>query len=412
LANSRTIEQLRSTAQRPGDETGGTATLGRLLIAEKDRDAAQARIETLNHLLERAEARARAEEERAESLAEQARLAQAAAVVPPPTPLTQRDATAAELEQEIHTLRESLMHAEEALAIAAADEQGLSADWVMRALTRYSGELEQAQEQIQTLEQQLEIRGTDSKDQTLLAMLDDLRSPITSIVGYSDLLLGEAMGTLGVNQRKFLQRVRGNVERMRGTIGALSALLRADRLFDAEEDDEITDNVADVVDIAIDTVLEQIQERELRLELDVDDRLPPIPVGKETLHQIIAHLLNNACHVSTRNSRIGLTVHAGTLEGEGSENPLRFLQVTVRDHSVGVQPDMLPYIFNQPSAMETPFVPGLNTAHELVVRSGGRIWIDSRLGDGNTFSVLLPIDGKEPQDSRAVTHVNGNGHAV
>jgi signal transduction histidine kinase len=125
------------------------------------------------------------------------------------------DDDVARLQSEIESLRESLIQAEEAVAMATAADSGLSTDWVMQAITRYSGELEEAQSRIEYLEMELRNRRDDSPLYEMIASLaEELRTPLTSIAGYTDLLLSETVGSMTVRQREFLQRVRGNTERL------------------------------------------------------------------------------------------------------------------------------------------------------------------------------------------------------
>ena len=294
------------------------------------------------------------------------------------------------LQSEVTTLRESLVHAEEALAIAAAGEQGLSADWVMRTITRYSGELEEAQSRMQRLEHELATQQRVGIEDALLTLLDELRTPMTSIAGYTDMLLGEAIGSLSINQRKFLQRVRSNVDRMRDTLDQVVALASRDH----GREDEITADPIEVLDVAIDTILKQLRDRDLRLDLKLPGNVPPVAIPRDTFYQVIAHLLNNACHVSARRNHITLQVQVDNLQqfpADPHDQELRFLRVAVLDHSVGVEPALVPHVFEATPPRQTPFVPGLAVAYDLVRSHGGRMWLNSELRRGNVFSALFPV---------------------
>ena len=113
-----------------------------------------------------------------------------------------------DLEKELLSLRQALAEAEEAMALAAAGSSNLSTEWVARTVTRYSGELEQAQSRIEALESTLRQKADEPDNDLLIGLIQELRTPMTSIAGYTDLLLSETMGILGGSQRDFLQRVR------------------------------------------------------------------------------------------------------------------------------------------------------------------------------------------------------------
>jgi signal transduction histidine kinase len=166
------------------------------------------------------------------------------------------------LEAEMESLRESLVVAEEAMAMAAASEGGLSTEWIMMTITRYSGQLEEAQAQIQQLQQELEERSQAMSQQIVASLAQELRTPMTSIGGYTELLLSESVGMLGSRQREFLQRVQANVERMNALINQLVQLTNseASRRLTAGT---ITADLHSAIDTAVQSVLNQVRDKKL-----------------------------------------------------------------------------------------------------------------------------------------------------
>ena len=397
IQNSREYErQLRERSSiTPGldDRT----VVGRLLIMEKERDQAVGQLDSLRLQLQRAEARALSEEAHAVELAQaldelEAKVDSQIEYSRPESPL---DAPRVEtLQHEVDVLRESLLQAEEALALAAANDQELSAEWVMQAITRYSAELESAQSELQALHLRLSERDRYPLDESLGLLLDELRTPLTSINGFAELLLSESAGILTRSQKNYTERIQNNVVRMRDILGQIGETIRLTTTPSSEPIPAADVNQA--IETATDTIINQLHNRALYLDMNVPAGLPPAPISDEALFRIVAHLLNNACHISRQNSRVALSAEASAIaDTPGSDDGamIRFLNLTISDSSDGLKPEQIPLVFQPEHRASFGFVDGIQDAHALVVANGGRIWIESEEGVGNHFMVLLPLDG-------------------
>lgn len=311
-----------------------------------------------------------------------------------------RDGHQTELEMEIATLRESLRDAEEAMALAAAGESELSTEWVMLAITRYSSQLEEAQARIELLEIELRQQDARQERELLTALAQELRTPMTSIAGYTDLLLGETIGILGAKQREFLQRVKSNTERMGTLLDQIIQL--ATQTKETEEPTRHTSSFADVLDTAVHAVITQIREKHLHLDLNIPATLPFLPVKSEALRQMMVHLLDNACRASDTNGRVRITAQAKAIaageSGNGHAEQINFIHITVQDSGCGIHPADRPHVFDPYYQTTRALIPGvgdtgagLALARSLAVAHGGRLWVDSEPGGGATFSLLFPL---------------------
>lgn len=266
-------------------------------------------------------------------------------------------------------------------------------------------ELEAARRRIQALEQtQGDLPETESgtryqpaNPDLLLGLVQELRTPMTSIIGYVDLLLSESAGILGEMQRKFLQRVSTNVSRLDAMLEDLVKITELDtgniRLT------PVPINVSDLIDDAITHSANQFREKGLTVNLAVDDRLPPINVDRDAMSQIIGQLLSNAYLVSPPNSEI--TVR-GELRQEdinrlGEDEPC--LYVAVQDQGGGISVDDEARVFARKYKAENPLIQGLgdtgvglSIARALVEAQGGHLWLESEENRGSTFQFLLPYN--------------------
>lgn len=363
---------------------------GRLIALEEERDRVAEENRTLREQLQRSETRLKSTQQKARDLA---------ATIEQMGP-QQDDERVAELEAEIAALRESLIEAEEAMAMAAAAEGELSTEWVTTTISRYSGELEEAQVRIAALEEALRTREPEAGNQIVTSLAQELRSPLTSIAGYTDLLLGETMGILGTRQRDFLQKVRANVERMGVLLEQIVQMAATPARTVAIRDVEMID-MREVIDVAVNTVKGQLRKKDLRLYMNIAESLPPIAANRDALCQVMIHLLNNASEATEANGELTISAHADkvrALEVEGKSHDEKFMHLAVTDAGGGIRPEDRSHVFDPQYRADHPLISGLgdtgaglSVAHTLINAHGGRVWVESEMGVGSTFSVLLPL---------------------
>ena len=307
-----------------------------------------------------------------------------------------------------------MIEAEEAMALVAASEGELSTEWVMHTITRYSGQLEEAQERIQSLESTLADRGQGPVSDIVISLVQELRTPMTSIVGYTDILLGERVGILGVRQREFVQRVQANTARMGALLDQLVQLSSGVGSMSSRMEESETD-VEEVIDTAVNTVLNQIREKNLRLELEISIDDLQLPVNHNDLRQILTSLLGNACQSSVNGSYVALKVLAGSMPPQhhsenGHSEQFSFLHLAVTDSGGGIQVEDRPRVFDAQHDADSPLIAGLgdtgaalSVARMLAEANGGRLWVDSMMGVGSTFSAVFPLSFERINAETAVS---------
>jgi signal transduction histidine kinase len=231
------------------------------------------------------------------------------------------------------------------------------------------------------------------------SLVQELRTPMTSIVGYTDLLLGESVGILGAMQRKFLQRVKANTERMGAKLDDLIEITAIDsgRL----EIEPETVNIVSIIEEAIMNTAGQFRERGITVDLALDDGLPEIHADPDALNQVMLNLLSNACQASHVNTTVVISANLQDTSSAGLSTP-GYLMVSVSDSGDGIAEDDRRRVFTRLYRADNPLIEGLgetgvglSVAKTLVEGHGGRIWVESEEGFGSTFSFLLPIEGPE-----------------
>ncbi|GAB4536016.1 MAG: hypothetical protein Fur0018_26540 [Anaerolineales bacterium] len=237
---------------------------------------------------------------------------------------------------------------------------------------------------------------TDSQRQALINLSQELRQPMSSILGYTDLLLGESVGILGALQRKFLERIHASIERMGTLIEDLIQIVTVGKMPEGQAHQPIA--LSKVIDHALASTGSLMREKNIALRIDLPQDLPVISADQNSLHQALIHLLKNAASATPINGEVTFNVR---LEREASGEP-GFVLLQISDQGGGIHVDDMPRIFSRLYHSENTPIPGLGDngtglalTKTLIENQGGRVWADSQPGSGTTFSVLLPLAEKK-----------------
>jgi signal transduction histidine kinase len=255
-----------------------------------------------------------------------------------------------------------------------------------QALSEVDQKLIEAQKQVQ----QTVLSTSTDNIEMLASITQELRQPMSSVLGYTDLLLGESVGILGALQRKFLERIKASTERMEGLVDDLVQATTRDKL-------SLTPAAVDlslIIDEAIVFCAARLREKNITLRLDLPEQLPQMNADRDALQQILIHLLQNAGAATPNDGEISLRARM-----EARENEPAYMLLQVSDTGVGISPEDLPRVFSRLYRADNPLIKGvgdtgvgLSIVKTLVEALGGRIWVDSEPEQGATYSVLLPLN--------------------
>ncbi|TVR19077.1 MAG: hypothetical protein EA396_13850 [Anaerolineaceae bacterium] len=229
----------------------------------------------------------------------------------------------------------------------------------------------------------------------LLGIVQEFRTPMTSIVGYVDLLLSESAGILGEMQRKFLQRVHTNVQRLETMLDDFIRVTEIDTgTFDLLP---APVNVTALIEDAITQSANRFREKELTVSLMIENDLPSVYADKDALTQVITQLITNAYLVSPPDSEIVMRVEyrkGAAFDGYVADA----LCFSVKDRGGGIAPDDEPRVFSRKYRADNALIQGLgdtgvglSVARALTQAQGGRLWLETELGIGTQFSFMLPL---------------------
>ena len=245
-----------------------------------------------------------------------------------------------------------------------------------------------------------EVEEQRSQLETMATLAHELRTPITTIISYADMLLAEAAGALGSDQHKYLTRIKAGAERM--------ATMTDDLVREAGVEEQWSGPQRQSVDVSSlieDTVAGshcQLEDRDLSLEVELSENLPPILADPDHLRHVLAQLLSNACLASTVGGQVlvqAVQSPSALPDREGlSLNGDGFVVVSVSDSGGGLSEEALTRVFDRARPSRTPeglgeSGAGLSLVRTLVEAHGGRLWVESERGVGTTFSFVLPVNG-------------------
>lgn len=222
------------------------------------------------------------------------------------------------------------------------------------------------------------------KSQFLANVNHELRTPLSSIIGYARLLRRETEGQISSIQRENLQDLQRNAERLLGLIDSLLdfAKIEAGKIETLVEPVKIDELIQD----AGVTVEPMLNENCVRLIRDVPANIAPIHTDREKLRQIILNLLSNAVKFTDR----------GEIKITASQENGNF-KLAIADTGIGIDKVDMNRIFEEFDrgrlASDGTYRGtglGLAIVKRLVEVLGGRVAVESEVGKGSTFIVTLP----------------------
>jgi signal transduction histidine kinase len=223
------------------------------------------------------------------------------------------------------------------------------------------------------------------KDEFVLTASHELRSPLTSVQGFAELLMLDKE-SLTPRQRETVEIILDNCRHLVRLLNDLLDLARSDagRLAIRPQPTEVAPLVEDVVR----TMRAQTEAAGQTLSEHLQPGLPPIDVEPDRIRQILVNLLTNAHEYSAEGASIGVMARA-----DGAE-----VEISVSDNGPGIPADQLERIFERFTRGDAGLTQrvggtglGLAISKSLVELHGGSISAESRVGHGSTFRVRLPV---------------------
>jgi signal transduction histidine kinase len=294
---------------------------------------------------------------------------------------------AATTSSNIIKLYEQFIHVENAAANEPSSKQFDGDTDLYNELARLNNELVTAQRELIKRNIELE-RLHELKNEFIGMAAHDLRNPLQAIQGYSEMLLNKRFGELNAEQQQFISVIRRNSDFMLKLITDLLYISKIDagklKLEPTETD------LIELLRKNIELNRLLLEQKQIRLLFSAADDLPKVVVDPAKIEQVLNNLLSNAGKFSAPGTTIEVRVEKTDTE----------VVVSVRDEGQGIPADEINRLFIpfehlsvKSTGGEQSTGLGLAIVKRVVEGHKGRIWVQSEVGVGSTFSFSLPLTG-------------------
>jgi signal transduction histidine kinase len=243
----------------------------------------------------------------------------------------------------------------------------------------------------------------------LAAAAHDLKTPLAIVSGYIELLQNEKLGTLNERQRGILKDMQLSSARLEGFIQDFLtfSVLETGELKMKFESADMNACLSEVAGYWS----PRFQERGIALYFLANDKLQPFVFDSAKVQRVLSNLLDNASKFTAAGGTVWLHAEAHMWERRSALTPAlphdrrqqqridvpNAVKVSVSDTGPGIAPEFHQEVFDdffrlpQRSARADGMGLGLAIARRLVQAFGGKIWVESELGNGSKFSFLIPL---------------------
>ena len=230
----------------------------------------------------------------------------------------------------------------------------------------------------------------------------ELKTPLTSIMANTEILEYEMCGPVNAEQRRVLANISRNSQHLLEMISRLLDFARQRAGATALRIEEV--RAREILEGVAETVRPLLEEKGVQLEIEVEPGLDVCWLDGEKIYRVYLNLVENAIKFSA-----GGTVRMSARNSDGE------LEGSVTDQGIGIPGDRLEDIFHaftQVDASSTRPYPGvglgLAICKQLVELHGGRIWVESNVGQGSSFHFRVPCTpGVLPVEGAVARHGKG-----
>jgi len=236
------------------------------------------------------------------------------------------------------------------------------------------------------------------KNEFVATISHELRTPLNSIIGFTKLILNEIDGPLNELQRVDLTAIYTSSQHLLSLVNDVLdfSKIAAGKM---ELHKEILDFREIVVGVMA-TTLALVGDKNIELVEEIEEGLPTVYADRVRIRQVILNLMSNAAKFTERGS---ITLRARRIteevELDGQRRTMPFILCSVTDTGIGIAERDIPIVFEEfrqldgsTSRQAEGTGLGLPISKRLVEIHGGRLWVESKVGVGSTFSFTLPAN--------------------
>ncbi len=227
-----------------------------------------------------------------------------------------------------------------------------------------------------------------AKSEFVSIVSHELRSPLTSISGFVNLMLEGETGEINSAQKEFMEIINENTKRLITLIEDLLSLSKIETggMTDLRKESL---NLSRLLKEVIFSFQTQIEKKVLILKINVSpEPLPELKADRYQIIQVLTNLLSNAIKYTPKNGQICIEVTKIS----------DYLQILFADNGIGISEEDLTHMFEKFYRTDNPEVRklsgtglGLTITKSIIEMHGGKIWVESEIGKGSKFYFTLPL---------------------
>ena len=247
-----------------------------------------------------------------------------------------------------------------------------------------------------------ELRKIDGmKSEFVSVASHELRTPLAAIKNAVQLILKGKTGEINENQIKFLSMAERNINRL---TNILNDLLNLSRIESGKIELKFNSvALKEVIELTASSLRPHAEGKSLQIEVEIPEQLPDVYGDKEKIEQILTNLIGNAIKFTTDGGKILITSELKSKDRMGGF--VDMVAVSVKDTGIGIPSEHLDAIFEKFHQVEGSLHRsvsgtglGLAITKGLVEAHQGKIWVESEMGKGSTFTFTLPISSAERRE--------------
>jgi signal transduction histidine kinase/putative methionine-R-sulfoxide reductase with GAF domain len=225
------------------------------------------------------------------------------------------------------------------------------------------------------------------KSEFLANVSHELRTPLNAIIGFSEVLLEKYFGELNDKQNEYVGDILSSGRHL---LSLINDILDLSKIEAGHMELEVTTfHLPDAIENALLLVRERASRHGIKLDRVIDDRLGDFTGDERKVKQVLVNLLSNAVKFTPEGGRIKVEARLGDSA----------VITSVTDTGIGIASEDQEVIFEEFRQVGSNYAQkregtglGLSLTRKFVEMHGGKIWVESELGNGSTFTFTLPIN--------------------
>jgi len=238
----------------------------------------------------------------------------------------------------------------------------------------------------------------DMKSEFVSTVSHELRTPLSTMKGFLSLLLDEIPGKINKEQSEFLTIINENINRLSRLINNMLDLSRMES--GRMELNRNVININAVAEEVIKSLQTQANEKNILIKNLLPSDLSSVYADTDKILQVMTNLVDNAIKFTPKGGQV-------TIEGKMVNNQV---QISIIDTGIGIAQENLSLIFEKFKRVELPTTPqvrgsglGLSICKAIIEMHHGKIWVESKVGEGSNFTFSLPKYDEEIFFKNALT---------